>query len=437
MSPATQHAFEPEEVMAYLDGELEPQRAAALAAHLGQCPDCQALAANLHRVSDQLAAWEVGSAPTSLSEEVERAVREPGRAKPGIGDKPSLPGSLLPGWFRLHPWAWGAAGAVVVTMVCMVTYSVRTIALSHVGSEPVAEGGRSVNKTQRAVAASTEQPLPAPPLSAGRAQREQEIGRPRSTHDGREMVDSAEDETEKAGKSEPMIARTASLSIIVKDFGPVQSVVKRITDRYKGYIGHLSTTAPQDAARTLTGTLYIPSPQLEAALAELKQLGRVQQESQSGEEVTKEYTDLAARLKNSRATEQRLLDVLRKNTGKVKDVLEVENEISRVRGEIEQMAADQRALKTRVDFATVQLSLTEDFKASLHVTPPSTMTRLHNAFVDGYHDLVESLISLAVWFLDAGPTLLLWVAILFFPARWIWKRWLRAKLVKTSAASAA
>src|SRR4029077_15872416 len=150
-----------------------------------------------------------------------------------------------------------------------------------------------------------------------------------------------------------------------------------------------STTSPQDSARTLNATLRIPSPQLEDALAELKQLGRVEQESQSGEEVTKEYTDLAARLKNSRATERRLLDVLRNNTGKVKDVLEVENEISRMRGEIEQMEADQRALKTRVDFATVQLSLTEDFKASLHVTPPSTMTRLHNALVQGYRDVVE------------------------------------------------
>jgi DNA-binding HxlR family transcriptional regulator len=234
-----------------------------------------------------------------------------------------------------------------------------------------------------------------------------------------------------------MIARTASLAIIVKDFGPVESAVKRIMDRYKGYIGQLSTTAQPDAARTLNATLRIPSPQLEAALAELKQLGRVEQESQSGEEVTKEYTDLAARLKNSRATEQRLLDVLRKNTGKVKDVLEVENEISRVRGEIEQMDADQRTLKTRVDFATMQLSLTEDYKASLHMTPPSTMTRLHNAVVEGYRDVVERGIGLAVWLLEAGPTLLLWAAFLFFPARWLWKRWLRARLLNSSTAGPA
>jgi hypothetical protein len=180
----------------------------------------------------------------------------------------------------------------------------------------------------------------------------------------------------------------------------------------------------------------VPSAQLEPALAELKQLGRADQESQSGEEVTKQYVDLAARLKNSRATEERLLGVLRNNTGKVKDVLEVENEISRVRGEIEGMEADQRALQARIDFATITLSVTEEYKASLNGAPSSTGTRLHNAFVTGYHSVVENMVGLTAWLLESGPTLLLWVALLFFPLRWAWRR-LRRTLTSTPKAAAA
>ena len=251
---------------------------------------------------------------------------------------------------------------------------------------------------------------------------------------GEEQSDQEEPKEDHQG---PLIARTASLSIVAKDFGSVEAAVKAITTHYHGYIAELSTSLPQNSARTLTATVRIPSSQLEAALKQLKQLGRVEQESQSGEDVTKQYVDLAARLRNSRATEQRLLHVLRNNAGKVKDILETEKEIERVRGEIEQMEADQRALKTRIDFAGLQLSLTEDFKASLQVTPPSTMTRLHNAVVQGYRDLAEGVISLAVGLLEAVPTLLLWAAILFFPARWVWKRWLRARFVKPSAAGAA
>ena len=223
-----------------------------------------------------------------------------------------------------------------------------------------------------------------------------------------------------------MIARTASLSLVVKDFAGVEAAVKNVVSRHSGYIGELNTSTPPDAAKTFSATLRVPSAQLEPALAELKQLGRADQASQGGEEVTKQYVDLAARLKNSRATEERLLGVLRNNTGKVKDVLEVENEISRVRGEIEGMEADQRALQSRIDFATITLSVTEEYKASLNGAPSSTGTRLHNAFVTGYHSVVENVIGLVAWLLESGPTLLLWAALLFFPIRWAWRRVRRA-----------
>jgi hypothetical protein len=233
-----------------------------------------------------------------------------------------------------------------------------------------------------------------------------------------------------------MIARTASLSLVVKNFAGIEAAVKAVVSRHSGYIGELNTSTPPDAAKTLSAALRVPSAQLEPALAELKQLGRADQESQGGEEVTKQYVDLAARLKNSRATEERLLGVLRNNTGKVKDVLEVENEISRVRGEIEEMEADQRALQSRIDFAMISLSVTEEYKASLNAPPSSMSTRLHNSFVQGYHNVSESLIGLIAWLLEAGPTLLLWAAILFFPARWVWRR-IRRALTATPKPAAA
>jgi hypothetical protein len=219
-----------------------------------------------------------------------------------------------------------------------------------------------------------------------------------------------------------MIARTASVSLIAKDFGSVEASVKAIVLRHNGYIASLNSTAPQDAARTLNATLQIPSAQLETAITELKQLGRVEQESQSGDEVTKEFDDRAARLKNSRATEQRLLDLLRDRTGKLSDILAAEQEIARVRGDIEQMEADQRALQTRVDYAAVQLSVQEEYKASLQGAPPSTLTRLRNAAVEGFRAAIASVLDLGVWALRSVPTLLLWGLALFFPARWIWKR---------------
>ncbi len=57
--PINTHAFASEEVMAYLDGELSPETAAEMTAHLAHCRTCQEIAADLQGVSRQLSGWMV------------------------------------------------------------------------------------------------------------------------------------------------------------------------------------------------------------------------------------------------------------------------------------------------------------------------------------------------------------------------------------------
>ncbi len=75
--------------------------------------------------------------------------------------------------------------------------------------------------------------------------------------------------------------------------------------------------------------------------------------------------DLLARLKNSRNTEVRLSEVLRQHNGPIKEILDVEKESARVRGEIEQLEAEQQTLEHRVHFATIDLKLAEEYQAQL------------------------------------------------------------------------
>ena len=57
------HEFRPEEVMAYLDGEVTGERALALADHIGQCLECASLADDFRSLSQQLIAWKIESSP--------------------------------------------------------------------------------------------------------------------------------------------------------------------------------------------------------------------------------------------------------------------------------------------------------------------------------------------------------------------------------------
>ncbi|MGC1620525.1 MAG: DUF4349 domain-containing protein, partial [Candidatus Acidiferrum sp.] len=227
----------------------------------------------------------------------------------------------------------------------------------------------------------------------------------------------------------PMIARSVSLAILVKDFDFSRASLDSILARHNGYAAELNVATPEGAARALQASLRVPAPRLAAALAELKSLGRVELETQNGEEVTQQHADLVARLKNSRETEQRLQSILTQRTGKISDVLEVEQEIARVRGEIEQMEAEQENLEHRVDFATIDLKLSEEYKAKLDSPAPAISTLIHNAAVNGYRNVADTLLSIVLFFAEYGPVLFFWLLLFFIPATLVWRRLQRASAV--------
>jgi hypothetical protein len=227
----------------------------------------------------------------------------------------------------------------------------------------------------------------------------------------------------------PMIARSVSLSVVVKNFDACRAALDAILARHHGYAATLTANTQQNAAQSLQASLRIPSGELASAVNDLKALGHIENESQSGEEVTQQHADLVARLKNSRETEARLQAILVQRTGKISDVLEVEQEIARVRREIEQMEAEQKSLEHRVDFATIDLNLAEEYKAQLGSPSPSIATRFHNAVVAGYRSALESLIGVALFLAEYGPAALVWLA-LVAPLVWfLRRRWTRASLI--------
>ncbi len=219
-----------------------------------------------------------------------------------------------------------------------------------------------------------------------------------------------------------MIVRTVELVLITPEFDKARKSVEDTVKRHHGYFGNLTTGGAADAGRTLDAILRVPAEDLDSTLPELKNLGRVESESQKGDEVSQQYVDLQARLTNARNTEQRLTDLLRERTGRLSDVLEVEQQIDSVRERIEQMDAEKKNLANQVAFATLTMKMREDYKAHVQMVPPSTSSRIRNAAVDGYETMVAGLINIALFLASWGPSLLLWALILFFPIRGLWRK---------------
>lgn len=430
--------------MTYLDGELPVERARECAVHLEQCSECQTLAADLKSVDQQLTLWQVEVAPEGVAAAVMPAL-DSWQGPPKAAQGREL---TVLGWLRSRPWVWGLVGAVGAVLA-MSVFTTRQ-APSHLDTfariyKPPApavgdEAPYLPERAESAIAPNGALTPPVPMSQQGRGALEARKPSSQSmTADTNGPFQASGDHVQNSFSTDgqltseqqsPMVARTASLALVTKDFDQARTELEAVLRRHNGYAAQLTVNAPAGAGRSLTADLRIPASQLDAALAEIKKLGRVEQENQGGEEVTQQYVDLNARLSNAHNTKQRLVEVLQQRTGKMADVLAVENEIARVRGEIEEMEAERKSLEHRVAYGALQVELKEEYKASLNlnVAPPSGAARMRNSLVDGLGAATDSLVGFVQLLLYCGPFLLLWMLLLFWPARTLWRRW-RANLV--------
>jgi len=225
-----------------------------------------------------------------------------------------------------------------------------------------------------------------------------------------------------------LVARTAAIHVVVANVDLARADLTRFLAAHRGYISHLDLSGEPPASRVLTVTVKVPSAELEATLTALRGFGRVVNETQGSEDVTAQSVDLDARLSNARRTEQRLAAVLDGRQGRVADILEVEREIARVRGEIEQMEAERTRLTGRVDFAAVDLRIEEERRAGLAPSRPPFTRELANAAVDGYQAAVSVVTGFLLLVLRLAPTLLLFGILLLWPLRAAWRRATRLRV---------
>jgi anti-sigma factor RsiW len=427
---AETHFAAPEEVMALLDGELSNELAESVSAHLAECAECREFVEILRNGSMTVSNWTVPVLPPNDEFEKRLAeaalqVQSPGR--PLERNK----------WSAFLGRRWMSIAAVTaIVLAVAVTSSHRAAAPTSMPVDAAhtdrrGAGGRfnRLDEFARAFRPKNSATVPGKPASEVSENLPESLGERTLEENG--LVSPEDRFSRTDGPQTPMIARTVTLSIMVKDFGFSRTALDAILARDHGYAASLNASTQQNAARSLQASLRIPAGELNAVVAELKSLGHVENETQAGEEVTQQHADLLARLKNSRETEQRLQAILLQRTGKISDVLAVEQEIARVRGEIEQMEAEQKALEHRVDFASIELSLAEEYKAQIGLPSPSIATRFHNAMVAGYRSAVESVVGMILFFAEYGPEAMIWLVFLA-PLAWFLRRRWRLAMALTS-----
>ena len=173
--------------------------------------------------------------------------------------------------------------------------------------------------------------------------------------------------TDGAGEPRQVIAN-ANISLVVADAATALSGVEQIVTELGGYVADMDLSKGRyDESDVLRGslTIRVPSAGLEEALDLLQALATdVNYLNVNRQDVTDQYSDINAQLRNLRATETELLALLKevreRPNAKVEDILAVHRSLTQIREEIEILQGRKNLLDNQIDFSTIWVELIPD-----------------------------------------------------------------------------
>ena len=146
-------------------------------------------------------------------------------------------------------------------------------------------------------------------------------------------------------------------------------------------------------------------------------LGELERNTRTSQDVTEQFYDIEARIKNKKAEEKSLTKILDERTGKLEDMLKIETELSRVRGEIEQLEGKIRVLENLSSLATLTLSVREREKFE---PPPPAVADFPTQVARTWENSLRGLISLGKAFILWAVDWVLWIPLLIVAGLLAW-----------------
>jgi hypothetical protein len=233
--------------------------------------------------------------------------------------------------------------------------------------------------------------------------------------------------------SDRQVIRRASLQLHADDTRAAFDEIVGLVQSIGGFVANATVypTTSEDAEPEVSMTLRVPADQLDQTLSAIKDTAdEVVSETQGAQDVTEEFVDLEARLINLEAFETELRALLEetrmRDDADTEEIIRVFNELSSVRGQIEQLQGQLDHLGDLAEMATVEVGITQTPAAAPLVDEPwapgETVRVAVGNLVEGLQGAADWVIGFAIY---ALPMLVIVLGPLTLVGLFVYRRFFR------------
>jgi hypothetical protein len=203
------------------------------------------------------------------------------------------------------------------------------------------------------------------------------------------------------------VVRTGQIGLVVDDWEAFRPLLDAQLATDGGFVGDASLSHVEGEVSYANLTVRVPVDKFDAFVEWAQQSGEVTAVEAHSADVTRDWTDLQARIENGQREAATLRDLLDNRAGSLEDVLAVERELARVQGEVDQAQRDALAMHEQVALSTIGLSV----QVRAHYTPPvqaSFGSEIRATFADS----VDAMVAVGKGSVLAGVAAVPWLAAL-------------------------
>ncbi|NLM44450.1 MAG: DUF4349 domain-containing protein [Clostridiales bacterium] len=219
---------------------------------------------------------------------------------------------------------------------------------------------------------------------------------------------------------ERKIITTGSISLEVTDFDDKMNAIEDLAEKNGGYvessyvdnIARYDIDNKEEKLKTGNMTLRLPAAKYKEAVEEIKNMGEVISHNTNTVDISEQYYDTATRINNLKVQENRLRELI-SMAQNVDEILKIENELNRVRNDIELMTTDVRRWDKQINLSTLYVYLKEVKAGRVEaLNVPSIWTKAYNGFVGTINSILRGMEKLFIFLVSSIPYIIILVIIL-------------------------